>query len=157
LSSRQFPTRAAALIASHQARREIPTPDRYRLAQSRRRPSSRAMLCPSYHNTAQPPPSDSPTIFSGSLRFSEWSGEYGDVHFGLLPKTHKRLNGPPLSTGASLHARPWSKVDREARQISDPGEVTWEPRPPGRGHVSRSEPYSLASCSRVTYSERQQV
>jgi len=79
---------------------------------------------PSYHNTAQPPPSDSPTIFSGSLRFSEWSGEYGDVHFGLLPKTHKRLNGPPLSTGASLHARPWSKVDREARQISDPGKVT---------------------------------
>ena len=48
------------------------------------------------------------------------SGEYGDVYFGLLPKTRKHLNGPPLSTRASLHARPWSEVDREARQISCP-------------------------------------
>ena len=47
-------------------------------------------------------------------------GEYGDVYFGLLPKTRKHRNGPPLSTRASLHARPWSEVDREARQISCP-------------------------------------
>jgi hypothetical protein len=42
------------------------------------------------------------------------------VYFGLLPKTRKHLNGAPLSTRASLHARPWSEVDREARQISCP-------------------------------------
>jgi hypothetical protein len=42
------------------------------------------------------------------------------VYFGLLPKTRKHRNGPPLSTRASLHARPWSEVDREARQISCP-------------------------------------
>jgi hypothetical protein len=42
------------------------------------------------------------------------------VYFGLLPKTRKHLNGPPLSTRASLHARPCSEVDREARQISCP-------------------------------------
>ena len=42
------------------------------------------------------------------------------MYFGLLPKTRKHPNGPPLSTRASLHARPWSEVDREARQISCP-------------------------------------
>ena len=42
------------------------------------------------------------------------------MYFGLLPKTRKHLNGAPLSTRASLHARPWSEVDREARQISCP-------------------------------------
>ena len=42
------------------------------------------------------------------------------MYFGLLPKTRKHRNGPPLSTRASLHARPWSEVDREARQISCP-------------------------------------
>ena len=42
------------------------------------------------------------------------------MYFGLLPKTRKHRNGPPLSTRASLHARPWSQVDREARQISCP-------------------------------------
>ena len=52
------------------------------------------------------------------------TGEYGDVYFGLLPKTCKHLNRPPLSTRATLHARPWSEVDREARQISCPKQAT---------------------------------
>jgi hypothetical protein len=36
--------------------------------------------------------------------------EYGDAYLDLLPKNRKRLIGPPLSTGTSLHARPWSEV-----------------------------------------------
>jgi hypothetical protein len=77
-------------------------------------------LCPaSYHNTAQLLPSDS-RMFSLEIPLDLASGEYGDVYFGLLPKTRKHLNGPPLSTRASLHARPWSEVDREAQQISCP-------------------------------------
>ena len=78
-------------------------------------------MCPaSYHNTAQLPPSDS-RMFSLEIPLeSQRVGEYGDVYFGLLPKTRKHRNGPPLSTRASLHARPWSEVDREAQQISCP-------------------------------------
>jgi hypothetical protein len=84
------------------------------------KPSNWGSLCPaSYHNTAQLLPSDS-RMFSLEIPLDLASGEYGDVYFGLLPKTRKHLNGPPLSTRASLHARPWSEVDREARQISCP-------------------------------------
>ena len=33
--------------------------------------------------------------------------------FELLPKNHHVCVRPPLSTGTSLHARPWSEVVRE--------------------------------------------
>src|SRR5271166_1797475 len=59
------------------------------------------VMCPaSYHNTAQLPPSDS-RMFCLEIPLDLGVGEYGDVYFGLLPKTRKHLNGPPLSTRAS--------------------------------------------------------
>src|SRR5258708_6093102 len=50
----------------------------------------------------------------------------GDVSLHRLPAHQSRLDAPPLSTGAALHARPWAEVVRASRPISPPGR--WKSR-----------------------------
>jgi hypothetical protein len=44
----------------------------------------------------------------------------GDVSLDRYPGHQSRLDAPPLSTGAALHARPWAEVVRASRPISPP-------------------------------------
>jgi len=54
-----------------------------------------------------------------ALRTCAWeiARGIGDVSLGRFPSHYSRLDAPPLSTGAALHARPGTEVVRASRPI----------------------------------------
>src|SRR5262245_44955131 len=74
------------------------------------RPAHSTLLPHNFHRLAE--------TGAQNMHRGEWRWGFWDVSSGRFPSHYSRLDAPPLSTGAALHARPGTEVARASRPIA---------------------------------------